>query len=66
VADLDQPCGREVIHGSAKKVFSILKCPKFCATNVRYHTKVVGFCRPRKWLLLLVKLCDLSGNQHSL
>jgi len=40
--------------------------PRFSAIIVRYHTKVVIYCRPRKWLFLLVGLCDLSGNQHSL
>jgi len=31
-----------------------------------YNRKVVTFGRPRNWLILLVKLCDLSENHHSL
>ena len=49
-----------------QKVFTCLKYPSFSATIVGYHTKVVSFSRPRKWLFLFVELCDLSGSHHSL
>jgi len=49
-----------------QKVFTCLKYPSFSATIVGYHTKVVTFSKPRKWLFVLVDLCDLSGNHHSL
>jgi len=49
-----------------QKVFTRLKYPSFSATIVGYHTKVVTFSKPRKWLFVLVDLCDLSGNYHSL
>jgi len=38
----------------------------FSVTFVGYHKKVVTCGKPRNWLILLVKLCDLSGNHHSL
>jgi len=48
----------------APKSLHRLNCsniPWFSATIVGYHTKVVAR-RPRKWLFLLVELCNLSGN----
>jgi len=48
--------------GGAKEVF----IPKVSSRIVGYHTKVVAFCRLRKSLFFLVKLCDVSGNNHSL
>jgi len=37
------------------------------SVNADFRTsgKVVTFGRPRKWLFLLVDICDLSGNHHS-
>jgi len=43
------------------KSIHLFKYPSFSATIVGYHTKVVTFFRSRKWLFLLVELCDLSG-----
>ena len=50
----------------APKSLHLLKYRSFSATFVGYHTKAVTFSRPRKWPVLLVELCDLSGNHHSL
>ena len=41
------------------KVFSCLKKTTIHATIVGYHTKVVAFSMPRKWLSFLVQLWDL-------
>jgi len=50
----------------AEKVFYLFKYPSFSVTIVGYHTKVVTFCTPRKWLFLLDELWDFSGNHHNL
>jgi len=50
----------------APKNLHLFKYPSFSATIFRYHTKVITFSTPRKCLFLLVKLCDLSGNHHSI
>jgi len=34
-------------------------------SSLLYPQKWFPFSRPRKWLFLLVKLCDLSGNHHN-
>jgi len=52
--------------GRGQKGLHLLKYQRLSATVVGYHTKVVTFCRPRKWLFLLVELCNFSGNNHSL
>jgi len=36
------------------------------ATIAGYHTIVVTFYRPRKWLFWLVELCHFSGKNHNL
>ena len=33
---------------------------------VGYHCKILTFSRKRKWLFLLVTMCDLWENQHAL
>jgi len=43
--------------GGAKKGFHLFKYPRFSVTIVDYHAKVFTFCRPRKWLFLLVQPC---------
>jgi len=65
VADPGQAFGRDGQIRGRQKVFTGLNTPACLPTIVRYHTKVVSFCRPRKWLFLLVELCDLSGNHQS-
>ena len=56
--------GGSQIRGS-QKVFTCLITPAFLWQSL-LSPKVVTFCRPRKWLFLLVKLCGLSGTQHNL
>jgi len=59
----------EEVKQRGAKTFSrlhLFKYSWFTAKIVGYHTKVVTFEKPRKWLFLLVKPCNLSGNHHSL
>jgi len=65
VADPDQAFGGQSNKG-APKYLNLFKYPSFSATIVGYHTEVITFSKPRKWLYFLVELCDLSGNHHSL
>ena len=65
VADPDQAFGEGKSNKGAPKSLHLFKYPSFSATIVGYHTKVVTFSRPRKWLSL-VELCNLSGNHQSL
>ena len=44
----------------------VLKYSRLSSTIVVVGKNVVSFCRPRKWLFLLVELRDFSGNNHSL
>ena len=39
---------------------------KGCLQHSLGMTQVATFCRPRKWLFLLIELCDFSGNNHIL
>jgi len=55
----------EQSNKGAPNSFQLFKYPSFSATIFGYHTKVVTFSRPRKWLFWLVQLCDSSGNHHS-
>jgi len=64
VADPDQAFGEGNHIGGHKKDFTCLKS-QVLGDIVGYHTKLLTCCRPRKWLVLLVKLCNLSGNHHS-
>jgi len=65
VSDPVQAFGGQSNKG-AKKRLNLFKKPSFSVTVVgyHYHTKVVTFYRPRKWLFLLVKLCDYSGKER--
>jgi len=56
----------EQSNKGAPKSLNLFKYPSFSEKIVGYHTKVVTFSRPRKWLFMLVELCDLSGNHRSL
>ena len=51
--------------GARQKALYLSKYRRLSVTVVEYHTKVVTFCRPRRWLFLFVELCDLSWNNHS-
>jgi len=66
VADPGEAFGRGSQLGGRLKRFHLFPYPRSSATIVGYHTKVVTFCWPRKWLFLLVEICDLSGNYHIL
>jgi len=66
VADPDQAFVGGSQIGGSQKGLHLLKYQRLSATIVGYHTKVVTFCRPKKWLFLLVEPCDISGNNHSL
>ena len=65
MADPDQALGSQSKKGAPKRIH-IFNYPSFFVTIIGYHTKVVTISRPRKWLFLLVELCDLSGNHYSL
>jgi len=53
-------------NNEVSKSLHLFKYPSFSVTIVEYHTEVVTFYRPWKWLFLLVKLCVLSETHHSL
>jgi len=50
----------------APNVYTCLNSPRLSITTVGYHTNDVTFCRPSKWLFLLVELRDISGIHCSL
>jgi len=60
-ADPDQAFGGEAVEqGGAIKVFTCIN------TKGCFRQSLATFCRPRRWLfLLLVELCNFSGNDHS-
>jgi len=51
--------GEQSSNGAPKSIH-LFRYPSFSATIVGYHTKVVTFSRPRKWIFLLVELEDYS------
>jgi len=49
VADPDQGFGGKLNKGAPKSLH-LFKYPSFSVTIIGYHTKVVTFSRPTKWL----------------
>jgi len=65
VADPDQAFGGAVKLGSARKVFTCLNT-KVCLRQSWVSHKSGYVLSAKKWLFLLVEICDFSGNNHSL
>jgi len=55
--------GRGQSNKGAPESLHLYKYPIFCVTIVWYHTKVVIFSRPRKWLFLLVNFSFLPPKE---
>jgi len=67
VANPDQAFLEGWSNRRAPKDFICFNTPGYLGQSLRITQKwLVTFSRLRKWLFLLVDLCDLSGNHRSL
>jgi len=58
--------GRQSNKGAPEILHSFEITQLLCNNCWMYHTKEITFSRSRKWLFLLVELCNLSANHHNL